>query len=185
MRVDTRFTRWKMQGRKKGHWEGSVKKRASETIGRKDEAANKNGPLQDLFSLFNFQSEIQPPAAAVRHPRAGAVVGEDDSGESCSAGLSFGEISRFHYFVKLRTQKGNFFKPTWKEIQHNNGWTSNRTTPIGSSIRNVFRPSHFHRSRTNVQLTRKGVSVRDKKWQKVNWKETGKNSKFLKKKIKS
>jgi len=67
--MDTRLTRWKMQGRRKGHWEGSVKKGASGTIGRKDEAANKNEPLQDLFSLFNFQSEIQPPAA-VRHPLA-------------------------------------------------------------------------------------------------------------------
>merc|ERR1719245_1591889 len=56
------------QGRK-GIGREALKRRASETIGRKDEAANKTEPLQDLFSLFNFQSEIQPPAA-VRHPRA-------------------------------------------------------------------------------------------------------------------
>merc|ERR1712130_995892 len=61
------------QGRK-GIGREALKRRASETIGRKDEAANKTEPLQDLFSLFNFQSEI----------------------------------SRFHYFVKLRTQKATF-----------------------------------------------------------------------------
>jgi hypothetical protein len=119
---------------------------ASETIGRKNEAANKKyDPLQDLFSFLTFQAKFNLRPTAVIHRKEGTIAGNP-----AWQGYYLAKFPALLFFVKLRTQKGNFFKPTWKEIPQKNGWTSNRPTPIGTSIRNYFGDHHIY---TNLEPT--------------------------------
>jgi hypothetical protein len=100
---------------------------ASETIGRKNEAANKKyDPLLSSFLTFQAKFNLRPRPTAVIHRKEGTIAGNP-----ALQGYYLAKFPALLFFVKLRTQKGNFFKPTLKEKTQKNGWTSIRPTPIG------------------------------------------------------
>jgi len=90
---------------------------------------------------FNFN--LRP--TAVTHRKEETIAGNP-----ALQGYYLTKFPALLFFVKLRTQKGNFFKPTWKEIPQKNGWTCNRPIPIGTSIRNYFADHHIY---TNLEPT--------------------------------
>ena len=110
---------------------------ASETIGWKKRRTST--PASRPLLIVNFPGEIQPPTA-VNHRKEGTIAGNP---ALQGYYLAFPALL---FYVKLRTQKGNFFKPTWKEIPQKNGWTSNRATPIGLSNMNFFGDHHIFAS---------------------------------------